>query len=54
MIKELELVEKSHGEAINELVEKYEDSLKAMKEEIKNTVEKLKENGEYFEAVIEE
>lgn len=54
MVRELEHIEEKHNAAIDALVRGYEKSLNAMKDEIRRAVNKLKDNGDYFEKVIED
>ena len=54
MLGELDQVEREHKKAIQILVGSYEKSLLSMKQEINKTVGKLKNNGQYFERILNE
>lgn len=52
IVDELEKIEEEHQQAVQQLVDTYEHSVKVAQEEVRNTIEKLKQNGNYYESMI--
>lgn len=53
IVDELEKIEEEHSNAVTDLVKTYEQSVKLAQEEVKNTIDKLKQNGRYYEGMIQ-
>lgn len=52
IVDELERIEEEHQAAVNELVHTYEVSVRQAQEEVKLTIEKLRQNGSYYENMV--